>query len=249
MMDWTDRFFKAEYQREYYAYAGNAERTAREVAFIIEQLAIDKSTHVLDLACGSGRHALGVAQHAAGVTGLDITEHFIATARVDADQLGLSNVRFDVVDMRELSSEAEFDAAYNYFTAWGYHDYETNIDVLRRLCRALKPGGKFLLEILSRERLMTIFKARDYSLAADGRVVLNNREFNFEEGRLRDSRMYIEPDGSRTEVVLDNYVPSADALLRHLRDAGFSDVRLMEAPTGNPLTLQSPRTAALAIKG
>ena len=247
-MDWTDRFFKAEYQRDYYAYAANQERTAREVEFIVAQLGISKSSRILDLACGSGRHTLGVARHAAFVLGLDIAEPFIATARQQAELSGLTNVGFEVADMRELTGEGEFDAAYSYFTAWGYHDHRTNLDILKRVFLALKPGGGFLIELLSRERLMTIFKAKDYNVAPDGRVTLHNREFDFEQGRLRDNRIYIDANGTRTEIVLDNYVPAGDALVRHLRDAGFAEVKLMEAPTGAPLTLQSPRMAAVAIK-
>jgi cyclopropane fatty-acyl-phospholipid synthase-like methyltransferase len=247
-MDWTERFFEEQYQQDYYRYAANEERTAREVAFLVQQLAIDSSVHVLDLACGSGRHALGVARHAGQVTGVDFTDNYIALARRSAEQLGLASVRFEVADMRELAAHGEYDVAYNYFTAWGYHDHATNLDVLRRVFEALRPGGRFLIEILSRERLMTIFKPKDFSLSADGRITLDSREFDFHLGRLRNTRTYIEPDGKRSEIVMDNYVPASDALVRHLQDAGFHEVRLMEAPTGEPLTLQSPRMAAVAIK-
>jgi ubiquinone/menaquinone biosynthesis C-methylase UbiE len=245
-MDWTARFFEGNYQQEYFEYAANAERTAREVEFIVAQLGLNGSQHVLDLACGGGRHAIGVAPHVGRVTGLDLTPDFIAAAQRAAADARVANVEFNVADMRELAADAQFDAAYNYFTAWGYYDHAANIDVLARVLCALKPGGRFLIEILSRDRLMTIFKPRDYVQFPDGRIRLEHRQFDFQLGRLHNLRTFIDADGHRTEIAFDHYIPSSDALVRHLQDAGFSDVRLMEAPTGAPLTLQSLRMAAVA---
>lgn len=51
---------------------------------------------VLDLGCGDGRFALGVASFAASVEGLDPDEEGIAAARKAARKAGARNVRFAV---------------------------------------------------------------------------------------------------------------------------------------------------------
>ncbi len=51
---------------------------------------------VLDLGCGDGRLALGVARRAKEVVGIDPDAELIQNARTRAKELGLSNVRFEV---------------------------------------------------------------------------------------------------------------------------------------------------------
>lgn len=80
----------------------------------------------------------------------------------------MTNARFIIGDMRELAFDAEFDAVYNYSTSWGYYDDETNFDILKRVYRTLRSGGRFLLEFIARDVLMRRFKDRDWSELDDG---------------------------------------------------------------------------------
>jgi len=59
-----------------------------------EQLVRGK--RVLDVGCGDGRFALGVAPLAATVNGLDPDAEAIASAKKSARKLGVRNVRFGV---------------------------------------------------------------------------------------------------------------------------------------------------------
>ena len=51
-------------------------------------------------------------------------------------------------DMLSLPFEREFDAVYSFFTSFGYFGDDENEQVLAGIARALKPGGRFLLDIL-----------------------------------------------------------------------------------------------------
>ena len=55
-----------------------------------------RGKRVLDLGCGDGRFAIGVAPLAATVVGIDPDPEAIAAARKNARQAGLRNVRFAV---------------------------------------------------------------------------------------------------------------------------------------------------------
>jgi len=57
---------------------------------------------VLDLGCGDGRFALGVARLASTVDGLDPDDDAIRTARRSARKAGLGNVRFEVGAAQQL---------------------------------------------------------------------------------------------------------------------------------------------------
>jgi ubiquinone/menaquinone biosynthesis C-methylase UbiE len=58
--------------------------------------ALVRGKRVLDLGCGDGRFALGVAPHAKQVVGIDPDPELIRTAARRARQAGLRNVRFAV---------------------------------------------------------------------------------------------------------------------------------------------------------
>jgi ubiquinone/menaquinone biosynthesis C-methylase UbiE len=247
-MDWPASFFTGPYQREYFEYTADTERTAHEADFIQAQLELTSTSHVLDLACGSGRHALALSSRVAHITGVDLTPAFLNAASSAAAEQGAANVEFLHGDMRALDHREQFDAAYNYFTAWGYYSDTENFDVLARVQRALKPEGRFLLEIINRDTLMRHYSPRDYSRKEDGTVCLEERAFNHEQGRAYNRRVYLYPDGRREEICFDHYLPSADALIRHLCDAGFSAVHAVEAPSGNPLGIESWRMAVIGTK-
>jgi ubiquinone/menaquinone biosynthesis C-methylase UbiE len=58
--------------------------------------ALVRGKRVLDLGCGDGRFALGVARHAKQVMGIDPDPDLIRTAARRARRAGLRNVRFAV---------------------------------------------------------------------------------------------------------------------------------------------------------
>jgi len=244
-MDWVKEFFDGDYyRRDYLAVAHDTERTEKESAFLLNTLELKPTDHCLDLACGSGRHVMALAGEVAHITGYDRTAAYIDLANQTRDATGVENVEFHVADMREVSDEARFDAAWNYFTAWGYYDDETNFDVLKRIRRALKPGGRFLLETINRDMIMTIFQPHDFKRYDDGTVVLYDRRFDFATGRNHTKYTYISEKGEQS-LEIDHYMPTADALVRHFRDAGFNDVLMIGAPDGGELTLTHNRMACV----
>jgi 2-polyprenyl-3-methyl-5-hydroxy-6-metoxy-1,4-benzoquinol methylase len=65
-----------------------------------------RGKRVLDLACGEGGHSLLFARAGADVLGIDGRRLYVDRARFAAEMTGLSaNARFELGDMRELSSD------------------------------------------------------------------------------------------------------------------------------------------------
>lgn len=99
---------------------------------------------VLDVGCGSG-HAINVlaaAFPASRFVGYDFSEEGIATGRREANQLGLTNATFKVVDAAQLGEEDQFDL----ITAFdAIHDQARPRTVLANIARALRPDGIFLM--------------------------------------------------------------------------------------------------------
>lgn len=123
---------------------------AGEARFVHECLARRASgptRRVLDLACGTGRHALELEALGHEVLGVDHSEPMLAVARARAARAGAS-ARFQVGDLRSLAIEGSpFDAAVCLFDSIGYVVTNEALErALRGIRGALRPGGLFVLE-------------------------------------------------------------------------------------------------------
>jgi SAM-dependent methyltransferase len=167
---------------------------------VVERLALEPGARILDLACGHGRHALELARRGFRVTGLDLSEPSLAEARETAAAAG---VKLELVhgDMRELPWEREFDAVLNLFTAFGYFaDRADDERVLAQVERALRPGGSFLLDVVSLFVLARGFQPRHWEELDDGRTMLDDRTYDQLTGRSNVTWTFVGPGGARSEL-------------------------------------------------
>lgn len=120
---------------------------ARFVSECFSEAGIRPGERVLDLACGTGGHALELAALGYEVVGVDIAKGMLQEARRKASSRGLA-VEFLCQDLRQLVvGEGAFDAAICLFDSLGYLLTDADIsDALLRVNRSLKPGGAFVVE-------------------------------------------------------------------------------------------------------
>ena len=156
---------------------------------------------ILDLCCGHGRHTVELAAAGYSMVGQDLSATFLDLAKGAAAARNLQ-IQFVHADMREIPFEGEFDAIINMFTAFGYFDDAENQKVLDAVARALKPGGKFLIDLLNTPRIIRDFLAQSWEELPDGTVVLTQRDYNVLTGNTEEFRAYIAPDGRVREVHL-----------------------------------------------
>jgi len=103
--------------------------------------------HVLDLACGTGRFTLPLARSGADVTGGDMSEAMLETARRRAGAEGFA-IDFVALDMRDFDLGRRFDAVTIAANSL-LHLTET-ADILRFLAavkRHLAPNGRLIFDI------------------------------------------------------------------------------------------------------
>lgn len=125
-------------------YAGEAE-------FVLRRLARDREAPqtVLDLGCGTGRHAAQFARHGVAVTGVDMSEMMVALGRDEiAVQDGLSSMPTLVVgDARTVRLEHRFDAVVSLFHVASYQTSEDDLEAYFQTAFVhLDPGGRFLFD-------------------------------------------------------------------------------------------------------
>jgi SAM-dependent methyltransferase len=237
---WFDAFFGEDYL-EIYRDTFPAERTAAEVDGIVSRLDLDAGARVLDLACGHGRHAISLAKRGFDVTGYDLSDVFLERARADAEAQGVS-VRWIRGDMRALRFDAEFDAAVNVFTAFGYfEDPEDDLVTLRGIRSALAPGGRFLLETLHRDGLPARFQPQIAEKTSSGSIVLHERSWDLARDVMDDHVTLIRPDGTRAEYTTALRMYSLHDLLALTQKAGLEPEAWYGGLDGSDLRLESRR--------
>lgn len=114
----------------------------RHVARLID---ISPATRVLDIGGGAGRFAIPLAQRAAHVTLVDISEALLARAERRARELGLSNLTF----VASAAQDFEPQGPYDLITVMNLCTYLTDEELERfaeRLARSLAPRGKLLVK-------------------------------------------------------------------------------------------------------
>ena len=69
---------------------------AAEVLYVLikDWVAVDSSTHVLDICCGTGTIGLSMAADACKVTGIEMVQQAVEDAQINAQLNGISNARF-----------------------------------------------------------------------------------------------------------------------------------------------------------
>jgi len=95
--------------------------------------------NVLDVACGTGALSLSLAAGSRLVTGIDLSEDMIVTARQAAKRMNMGNTSFKVLDATDLSrySDSSFDAAVTSLSMHQF-DHKTALRVLSEMKRVAK---------------------------------------------------------------------------------------------------------------
>ena len=145
----------------FYAEVLGDERSDADAEVVARLLSLGAGDRVLDVPCGEGRISGRIARLGCEVVGVDVNERFLAIAH-DRHP----SVRFEHHDMRELPYQEEFDAVVNWFTSFGYFDRRGNDQVLAAFARALRPGGRLLLELMNPLRLARLLELTGGATAA-----------------------------------------------------------------------------------
>lgn len=223
-----------------------AERSDLDAELIARLLSLAPGMRVLDVPCGEGRISGRLARRGCEVVGVDATDRFLALAREQ-----YPGVSFHLGDIRSLAYEREFDAVVNWFTSFGYFDPDTNDLVLEGFARALRPGGRLLLELHNPWRLMRLLEAgggTSASVTTRGGGLMADRLTYDETTRLSRTERFIVRDGRVRQLEFSLEQVPAPQLARRLRRAGFSTVRLL-GDGGAPFEPDSRRLIAVAEKG
>jgi SAM-dependent methyltransferase len=219
--------------------------TAAEVEFAVSALGLAPGERVLDVPCGHGRHAVELARRGLAVTGVDLSEASLELADAAARAAGV-DLDLRSTDMRRLGFHAEFDAALDLFTSIGYGSETDDAAVLGGIRRALRPGGRLLLDTANRAWIEAEFAPSGRHDLADGTTLFEERTFDAHSGRIESRWTLVLPAGERRRKAYSHRLYTAAELSGLVDDAGLVVERIHGDLSGAAWAVDSPRIVILA---
>jgi SAM-dependent methyltransferase len=245
-MEWWQRIFNTPLYFELYE-AQDTELAKTQVAQLLSLLGVSPPSGILDVACGYGRHSIELARRGYAVTGLDLSDVQLQRAREKAAAAAVQ-VDWRQGDSRAMAFEGEFDAAINMFLSFGYFQTdEEHLAVLRGVARALRPGGRFLMDFWNREHEIRGFER--WLVERTGEIFeVEEWEFDHVHGRLNWTNYVFFPDGRRESWTHSIRAYTVVELRELFERAGLRFDAVYGTLDGQPFTIDSPAAVLLATR-
>lgn len=208
------QFFDAH--AESYDQNGFTSNTAAEVDFILTLYPISPKSRILDVGCGTGRHAIEFGKRGYQVTGIDLSEKMLEVARSKALVADVS-VEWIHADATQFSTPKEFDLAVCLcegavgLIEKGEDAEEHDVSIFRNIWKSLKPNAPFVLTALN--GYSTIRQMKD-EFIAEGRFDPDTMISNYED-------QLDLPDGPVVMKIYERLF-IAPEMVKLLKSAGFT---------------------------
>ncbi|UCC78538.1 MAG: methyltransferase domain-containing protein [Candidatus Zixiibacteriota bacterium] len=216
---WWDDFFPAF--RPFFGLISQKQTNA-QVRYITNKLDLKPGRKFLDCPCGIGRISLPLAKMGIKVTGVDITQPYLDELSKKADRRSLK-INVARADMRRINFDSEFDAGGNLGGSFGYFEKGSdNRLVLKKMYRALRPGGKFMIQVINRDWIMANYQPRDWQEIA-GVKSMEERHFDYRTS-INYGKWHFIKDGKEENFKLIVRIYSFHELIAMFKSVGFADI-------------------------
>lgn len=249
MKQWYEELF--ENYAESYDKESFTRGTQGEVDFIEKEINFDKIKRILDIGCGTGRHAIELAKRGYNVTGIDLSESQLKKALEKAKNKNLT-INFLRADARYLDFNNEFDVAI-MICEGAFPLMETdemNFKILGNSRNALKPKGKLILTTLN--ALFPLYHSTEEFLNEQG---FPSKDHHFDLLTLREtSTVEITDDSGKKKTITCNdryYMPSEMTWYLqslHFKNIGIFACKLGQFSRNDPLTTDDHEMLVIAEK-
>lgn len=235
---WYADFF-TELPNEFWRAATSPEFTSSEVDFLVTTAGLRPGSRVLDVPCGSGRHAMELARRGFRVTGQDVSAEAVEHARKAVARQGL-DVDLRLGDMRSLLADGQFDATICLGNSFGYLEHAETRQFL-----LAAPGNVLVLDYGAVADSLLPHMPGELVLSFGGVDAVAVNSYDAATGRLV-IRFTFSRGAETQEGICIQHVYTAAEVTRMVTAAGFGRVELYGDVDGRPFELGSPRLLLVA---
>lgn len=230
MKQWYEELFE-NYANKYEEEAFT-QGTIGECDFIEEEVNCLKSTKILDIGCGTGRHSIELAKRGYSVTGVDLSESLLGRAKEKAKEQD-QEIDFQLGDARTLKFVQEFDLVI-MLCEGAFPLMETdemNFQILENAVKSLNSEGKLIFTTLN--GLFPIFHSVKEFVNAGSEKRASSKN-TFDLMTFRDHSVYETEDDSGKKMSLKcnerYYIPPE--ITWFLKSIGFKKIDIVGAKLG-----------------
>lgn len=203
--------------------------------------------HILDLACGPGRHLLAFAKYGLQVTGVDSSGYLLNQA---ANKLAQQQLSANLIhaDLLEFQTNQKFDLITNLFASFGYYQKpQDNQQVLNQAYQRLTPNGSLLIETFGKEQLLREMQPVHLTEYDNGDIRIERPTLTNQLQILSNEWILIRGEQAfRREY--QHYVYTAVELTNMLQQAGFEQIRCYGSFQGDSYDLDAEQLILVAEK-
>jgi trans-aconitate 2-methyltransferase len=139
------------------------------VAMILARLSLANAARIIDLGCGTGEHTVELARRSPAGSAMGLDSSPAMVDRATALRAGLpadlqARVAFTLADFRDFAAHGEYDLVFSNAAFQWARDHR---DLLARSFRALRPGGRLVVQMPANDRETA--QATIHALAAEAR--------------------------------------------------------------------------------
>jgi SAM-dependent methyltransferase len=238
----SDEFWR---RCEPFLFTAEHEAEAEDEVSLLLALADPPGHRVLDLCCGTGRHAVPLARRGMAVTGVDRTALYLAHARDRARRAGVE-VEWVQQDAREYRRPGAHDLVISLYTSLGlFEDDADDLRVLSNARESLAPGGRLVIEMVSREWIAENFEETVADDGPDGSILFRRHRI-VDDWRRIENRWTLVEGNRAAHFAFSQRIYSGPELQRLIERAGFEEVQLHGGLDGSPYGYGAGRLVAVS---
>lgn len=212
----------------------------RSVNWIAELCGKAEQKKLLDLGCGPGIYAELLAEKGFQVTGIDFSKRSISYA-IDSSKKKNLNITYHYQNYLNINYEEEFDVVILIYCDLGVLSPADRGTLLRKIYRALKPGGILILDVFNEPYAKSFqeMESVDYHpggfWAAEPYAVIQRNQYYRESRNTLEQYLVITEENCKCYNIW-NQIYTESALEKEVTAAGLENVSFFDDVQGNRYT-------------
>jgi 2-polyprenyl-3-methyl-5-hydroxy-6-metoxy-1,4-benzoquinol methylase len=222
-----------------------AEATRAEVDFAERAGRPRAGSRILDVPCGSGRHALELARRGHRVIGLDVSAEAVGFARAAArgERLDLD---LRVGDMADVPADLRVDLAIHMGNSFGYLEHAGTQRFLAAMAGLVEPGGTLIVDTgFVAESLLPHLRLEEPPMTTGGIEAESVNEYDTVGSRWITHFTFRRGAQVHRGTAVQHVYTAAE-IVRMVRTAGFAAAELYADPAGTPYRVGAGRLLLVA---